>query len=246
MKYLDPRPSSWSRPGSARLIRSAAVSAGILLVLATSVALTLPAKALPVARTDATTTFCGQEVTNVAPSYDLAGLLEMTQQGNNQIVSAIVNGTGLGATWCGPIQWMTEVAAEVVADGALLEVVDVRTPAGVDIAVAAAKNAIDQAQQGQGATLPDVGGSGTAIWAPVAWATAGINIRPEADTSAAPIGAVPDGVPLLLQCSTYGEYVTSAGGTTNVWDQVTYDGVSGYVADAFINTGQLTPAAPGC
>jgi hypothetical protein len=31
-----------------------------------------------------------------------------------------------------------------------------------------------------------------------------------------------------------------------VWDQVTYNGVTGYVADAFINTGQLTPAVPGC
>lgn len=74
----------------------------------------------------------------------------------------------------------------------------------------------------------------------------GINIRSEPNTSGAPIGSVPDGVPLLLQCSTYGEYVTSAGGTTNVWDQVTYNGVTGYVADAYINTGQLTPAVPGC
>jgi hypothetical protein len=141
---------------------------------------------------------------------------------------------------------VTEVAAEVVADGALLDVVDVHTPTGVDIAVAAAKTAIDQAQQGQGATLPDMGGSGTTMWASVAWATAGINIRPEPNTSAPSIGSVPDGVPLLLQCSTSGEYETSAGGTTNVWDQVTYDGVTGYVADAFINTGQLTPAVPGC
>lgn len=246
MTYLKPRKWSQSRSGSVRLIRRAAVSVGMLLVLVAAAALALPARALPAARADASTTFCGQEVSNVDPSYDLAGLLQMTQQGNNQIVSAIVNGTGLGASWCGPIQWVTEVAAEVVADGALLEVVDVHTPAGVDIAVAAAKNVIEQAQQGQGATLPDVGGSGTATWAPVAWATAGINIRSEPNTSGAPIGSVPDGVPLLLQCSTYGEYVTSAGGTTNVWDQVTYNGVTGYVADAYINTGQLTPAVPGC
>jgi len=246
MTSIDPPASAQRRAGTARLIRRIAASAIPLLVLLAVATLALPTKALPAARADTATSFCGQEVANVDPSYDLAGLLQMTQQGNNQIVSAIVNGTGLGAQWCGPVQWITEVAAEVVADGALLDVVNVQTPTGVDIAVAAAKSVIDQAQQGQGATLPDVGGSGTAVWAPVAWATAGINIRPEPNTSAPPIGGVPDGVPLLLQCSTYGQSITSAGGTTSVWDQVTYDGVTGYVADAFINTGQLTPAVPGC
>ena len=246
MKFLNVRMPSLRRPASARLIRRAAVLASLPLALVTAAALAFPAQAVTAARADASTTFCGQEITNVDPSYDLAGLLQMTQQGNNQIVSAIVNGTGLGASWCGPVQWVTEVAAEVVADGAVLEVVGVHTPEGVDIAVAATKTAIDQAQQDQGATLPDVGGSGTTLWAPVAWATAGIDIRPEPNTSAPPVGAVPDGVPLLLQCSTYGQYETSEGGTTNVWDQVTYAGVTGYVADAFINTGQLTPAVSGC
>ena len=246
MATFDPSASARRRAGSVRL-RCIAASVGLLLVLAAAAAsLAVPAHALPSARADTTTSFCGQEVTNVDPSYDLAGLLQMTEQGNNQIVSAIVNGTGLGASWCGPVEWVTEVAAEVIADGALLEVVNIHTPTGVDIAVAAAKTAIDHAQQGQGATLPDVGGSGTTIWAPVAWASAGINIRPEPDTSAPPIGSVPDGASLLLQCSTYGESVTSAGGPTSVWDQVTYDGVTGYVADAFVNTGQLTPAVPSC
>ena len=234
------------RTGSARARHTAASAVLLLVLLAAAAALAIPANALSAARADAATGFCGQEVTNVDPSYDLAGLLQMTEQGNNQIVSTIVNGTGLGAQWCGPAQWITQVAAEVVADGALLEVVNIHTPKGVDIAVAAAKTAIDQAQQGQGATLPDVGGSGAPVWAPVAWATAGINIRPAPDTSAPPIGSVPDGVPLLLQCSIYGQGVTSAGGTTSVWDQVTYDGVTGYVADAFINTGQLIPAVPSC
>lgn len=234
------------RKGSAQVRHTAASAVLLLVLLAVAAALAIPANALSAARADTTADFCGQEVTNVDPSYDLAGLLQMTEQGENQIISAIVSGTGLGAQWCGPAEWITQVAAEVIADGALLEVVNIHTPNGVDIAVAAAKTTIDQAQQGQGATLPDVGGFGTPIWAPVAWATAGINIRPEPDTSAPPIGSVPDGVPLLLQCSTYGQSVTSAGGTTSVWDQVTYDGVTGYVADAFINTGQLTPAVASC
>jgi hypothetical protein len=202
--------------------------------------LALPTKALPAARADTATPVCGHDV-NVEPSYDLAGVLQMTQQGNNQIISAIVNGTGLGASWCGPVEAITGIAAEVFADGALLDIADVQTPDGLDIAVAIAHKLIAQL-----AILPDVGGSGTPVWAPVTWATAGINIRPEPDTSAPPIGNVPDGVPLLLQCSTNGQSVTSAGGTTSVWDQVTYNGVTGYVADAFINTGQLTPAVPGC
>jgi hypothetical protein len=247
MASFDPPASAQRRrAGSARLIRRIAASASLLVVLSAAATLALPTKALPAALADTATSVCGQEVANVDPSYDLAGLLQMTQQGNNQIISAIVNGTGLGAQWCGPVQWITEVAAEVVADGALLDIVNVQTPQGLDIAVAVAKSLIEQAQQGQGATLPDVGGFGTAVWAPVAWATAGIYIRPEPDTSAPPIGSVPNGVPLLLQCSIYGQSVTSAGGTTSVWDQVTYDGVTGYVADAFINTGQLTPAVPGC
>jgi hypothetical protein len=219
----------------------------MLLVLLTAAAtLPIPANASPTARADTATAFCGKEVANVDPSYDLAGLLQMTEQGNNQIVSAIVNGTGLGASWCGPVQRITQVAAEIVADGALLEVVNVHTPTGVDIAVAAAKAGIDQTQQAQGATLPNVGGTGTPIWASVAWATAGIHVRSEPDKSAPPIETVPDGTPLLLQCSTDGQSVTSAGGTTSVWDQVTYNGVTGFVADAFINTGQLTPAVPSC
>jgi hypothetical protein len=244
MTGFDSSEPARRRALSARLGRTV-TSTGLLLVLLAAAPLAIPGNALP-ARADTTTAFCGQQVTNAAPSYDLAGLLQMTEQGNNQIVSAIVNGTGLGAEWCGPVQLITQVAAEVVADGALLEVVDVHTPAGADIAVAAAKTAIDQAQQGQGATLPDVGGSGTPIWAPVAWATAGINIRSGPGTSAPSIGGVPDGTPLLLQCSTYGQSITSAGGTTSVWDQVTYHGVTGFVADAFINTGQLTPAVPSC
>jgi hypothetical protein len=240
--FDSPAPTQ-GRAGSARLIRRIAAPASLLLVLLAAATLALPAMALPAARADTATPVCGKEVANVDPSYDLAGLLQMTQQGNNQIVSAIVSGTGLGARWCGPVESITGIAAEVVADGALLDIVDVQTPNGLDIAVAIAHSLIEQAQQ---AILPDVGGSGTAVWAPVAWATAGINMRPEPDTSAPPIGNVPDGVPLLLQCSTYGQSVTSAGGTTSVWDQVTYDGVTGYVADAFINTGQLTPAVPGC
>jgi hypothetical protein len=245
MGNFGSRATARERAVSARA-RQIAAPVGLLLFLLAVIVVALPANALPVARADTTTAFCGQEVTNVDPSYDLAGLLQMTEQGNNQIVSAIVGGTGLGAEWCGPVQWITQVAAEVVADGAVLDVVGIHTPTGVDIAVAAAKTTIDDAQQGQGATLPDVGGSGAPIWAPVAWATAGINIRPEPDTSAQPIGGVPDGVPLLLQCSTYGQSVASAGGTTSVWDQITYNGVTGYVADAFIDTGQLTPAVPSC
>jgi hypothetical protein len=238
--FDSPAPAR-GRAGSARPIRRIAAPASLLLVLVAAATLALPTKALPAARADTATPVCGQEVANVEPSYDLAGALQMIQQGNNQIISAIVNGTGLGASWCGPVGAITGIAAEVVADGALLDIADVQIPDGLDIAVAIAHHLIAQL-----AILPDVGGSGTPVWAPVAWATAGINIRPEPNTSAPPIGNVPDGVPLLLQCSTYGQSVTSAGGTTSVWDQVTYNGVTGYVADAFINTGQLTPAVPGC
>ena len=246
MTGFSSRSSAWQREKPARLIRRTATSASLLLVLLLAAAVALPAKTLPVARADSTASFCGQQVNNADPTYDLSGLLQMTQQGNNQIVSAIVQGTGLGAEWCGPIQWMTQVAAEVVVSGTLLEVVNIHTPAGVDIAVAVTRSAIDNAQAGQPTTLPDVGGSGTTVWAPVAWATAGINIRTAPNTSAPSIGSVPDGTPLLLQCSTSGENVTSAGGATDVWDQITYNGVTGYVADAFINTGQLTPAVPAC
>jgi uncharacterized protein YraI len=95
-------------------------------------------------------------------------------------------------------------------------------------------------------TLPDVGPSGPVVWAPVAWATLGVNIRPAPNTSLPPIGHVPDGALLAIQCTAYGQTVTSDGGATSVWDQVSYGGVTGYVADAYINTGQLTPIAPGC
>lgn len=246
MTDFNSRSSARYRENLAQLIRRTVTSAIALLALLLAAAVALPAKTLPAAFADSTVPLCGQQINNADPSYDLSGLLQMTQQGNNQIVSAIVQGTGLGAQWCGPIQWMTEIAAEVVVDGTLLEVVDIHTPKGIDIAVAVTRSALDNAQAGQPTTLPDVGGSGTTIWAPVAWATAGINIRTAPNTSAPPIGSVPDGTPLLLQCSTSGENVTSAGGATDVWDQVTYNGVTGYVADAFINTGQLTPAVPAC
>lgn len=235
-----------NKANPAKIIWRAAALTGMVIVMLGAGTLALPTNTLPIARADSATDLCGQQVTSIDPTNGLSAVSQLAQQGNNQIVSSIVNGTGLGAQWCGPVQWLTGVAAEVVVNGTLLEVVDVHTPTGLDIAVAAARSAIEQAQGGQPATLPDVGGSGSTVWAPVTWATAGINIRPEPDTNMPPIGNVPDGVPLLIQCSTYGESTTSAGGTTNVWDQVTYNGVTGYVADAFIDTGQLTPVAPSC
>jgi uncharacterized protein YraI len=229
-------------------VRNISFGAGTALVISICAAmLPVPLAANAEAASNATeVSFCGTPINNVDPGAGISALEQLTSQGNEQIVSAIAQAISLGKSTCPLIEFLTETGAEVVVDGALLEVVDVRLPNGVDELVAATHTAIENAEAQTPPTLPDVGPSSSLVWAPVSWATLGINIRPEPDTNVPPVGTVPDGTYVAIQCTASGPTITSAGGPTNVWDLVTYHGVTGYVADAYINTGRLTAVAPAC
>ena len=61
-----------------------------------------------------------------------------------------------------------------------------------------------------------------------------INIRSSPNTSAGIIGKVPNSACVLVLCKTTGESI----GGDNFWDSISYNGVTGYAADQFVNTGQ--------
>lgn len=218
----------------------------VVVSICTAVLSVLPAGNAKAANSVTEVTFCGAPISNVNPAAGIPAVEQQLGQGNDQLVSAIARAIGLGRSPCQLINFLIETGAEVVVDGALLEVVDVRLPNGIDELVAATHTAIQNAEAKTPPTLPDVGPSGALVWAPVSWATLGVNVRSEPGTSLPPVGAVPDGTYVAIQCTSTGPTIASAGGATNVWDRITYDGVTGYVADAYINTGRLTAVAPAC
>jgi hypothetical protein len=56
-----------------------------------------------------------------------------------------------------------------------------------------------------------------------------VNIRPQPNTSQAPIGAIPEGASPDYNCYTYGEVI----GSVPVWFSVNYNGVTGYYASYY-------------
>jgi hypothetical protein len=205
--------------------------------------------ALPTPQASAATDFCGRQINEISPGVDgIAALQELTAQGENQVIHNILRGTGLGPEWCGTAQFVMDVGAEVVVGGVEMHIFRVETPLGADILIAVGSQLAERLRGDQPAELPNVGPSGPqGVWAPVAWTGSdGVNIRPRPDTTQPPIGGAPEGAALKIECATYGEMVTGGGGTSNLWDRVTYNGVTGYVTDTRVNTGTGQPIVPIC
>jgi murein DD-endopeptidase MepM/ murein hydrolase activator NlpD len=69
-----------------------------------------------------------------------------------------------------------------------------------------------------------------------------LNVRSGTNTGTTSIGSVPHNGTVLITCQTYGQSISGTYGTSSLWDRVG----SGYVADAYINTGSNNPVAPLC
>ena len=81
---------------------------------------------------------------------------------------------------------------------------------------------------------------------PVGWAPIGIYPRQDTQWDSAHVGdAIPDGTPVTVVCETEGESVTSAAGTSTIWDRLDS---GAYLPNVFLNTGAAgsTPGSPNC
>lgn len=57
---------------------------------------------------------------------------------------------------------------------------------------------------------------------------------------------IPANTTVTVLCVGYGPAVTGPYGTETIWDRVTYNGITGYVADAWVLTGSAQPVAARC
>lgn len=185
------------------------------------------------------------------PTYDLNGLQQLTTQGNLTVINEIRDAFHLGQEWCGPLEFATEVGANVVA-GTVWELVDLNVPEQYDVIIAVAETEwqrlTGQAPSPAPAQAPSQlahDGSGASFQ--VAWTGGiGLQIRPSPGRTGPSLGTVPDGATLSIGCTTRGETVTGPFGPTNLWDYVSYNGQTGYVSDGWVNTGTNDPVAPSC
>ncbi len=83
-------------------------------------------------------------------------------------------------------------------------------------------------------------GDGRIISAPCASEVAGPN------TGAGSVACIPKDAVIHIDCTVHGSSVTGQYGATTLWDQTTYQGVSGYVSDAWVYTGTSGAVAGAC
>ncbi len=69
-----------------------------------------------------------------------------------------------------------------------------------------------------------------------------LTIRSSASTSGTAVGSVADGAKVNITCQKNGSQVTGTYGTTTLWDFIG----SGYISDAYVNTGSDGQVAPTC
>jgi len=73
-----------------------------------------------------------------------------------------------------------------------------------------------------------------------------LNLRQGPNGSTALIGCIPHNTVINIQCTAKGNAVTGPYGTETIWDRTTYNGTTGYVADAWVYTGTNSAVAPAC
>lgn len=73
-----------------------------------------------------------------------------------------------------------------------------------------------------------------------------LNLRNGATTSSAVISCIPRNTWVTVQCTVRGQQVSGGGGTTAIWDRVSYGGRTGYITDAWLYTGTMNPVAGSC
>ena len=166
------------------------------------------------------------------PTYDLNGLQQLTTQGNLTVINEIRDAFNLGHEWCGPLEFATEVGANVVA-GTVWELVDLNVPEQYDVIIAVAETEWQRLTGVTPSPAPaqapsQLAHDGSGASFQVAWTSGiGLHIRPSPDRTAPSLGTVPDGATLSIGCTTRSETVTGPFGPTNLWDYVSYNGQKG-------------------
>lgn len=73
-----------------------------------------------------------------------------------------------------------------------------------------------------------------------------LNLRTGTSTSSSVLACIPRGTWVTVQCTTAGQTVAGGGGTTAIWDKVSYAGRTGFITDAWLNTGTMNRVAGEC
>jgi len=73
-----------------------------------------------------------------------------------------------------------------------------------------------------------------------------LNFRAGPGGSTSLIGCIPQHTTIVIQCTAQGNAVTGPYGTETVWDRTSYDGLEGFVSDAWVFTGSNSAVAPAC
>lgn len=73
-----------------------------------------------------------------------------------------------------------------------------------------------------------------------------LNLRSSASGSSSLTGCIPKGTIIAISCTAQGNSVTGPYGATALWDRTTYNGVTGFVSDAWVYTGVSGPVAGAC
>jgi hypothetical protein len=73
-----------------------------------------------------------------------------------------------------------------------------------------------------------------------------LNIREQPTGSSRLLGTVPYNTVLEIPCTTHGSSVSGPYGNGNVWDRITYGGITGWVSDSWMYTGRNDPVSGEC
>lgn len=91
-------------------------------------------------------------------------------------------------------------------------------------------------------TSKNCSGGGTGIVGTVNTSGPSLTVRSGPSTGATAVGSVADGAKVTITCQKHGTSVTGTYGTTTLWDFIG----TGYVSDAYVNTGSDGQVAPTC
>ena len=178
-------------------------------------------------------TYCGTVYSGAAPAEDpFAAFNDMS----NDFYDGLFEKAGGPRELCGPYHWLIEQGAQWV--------VKKHTPAWLDrgLDVVTVHNDLNATAP---AMIPAVGPNIRTY--PVSWTNGlGLWLRGGPGGGSSTIVVMPEGTQLAIECQTDGEVIDGPYGATGLWNRVTYDGVTGYASDAYINTGTDGQAAPTC
>lgn len=91
-------------------------------------------------------------------------------------------------------------------------------------------------------TSKNCSGGGTGVVGTVNTSGPSLTVRSAPSTGATAVGSVADGAKVTITCQKHGTSVTGTYGTTTLWDYIG----TGYVSDAYVNTGSDGQVAPTC